>query len=234
MCARVCASEGVCRYARACVCVCVSVCVCLCVRVSECACCVRVCDCEWVHVLACMLSIPHHAGARPCASLRAVRAASPLPAAPVFNPAGAIALGTSYTKDCPEKTSRMSTAAACAVAAALTSRPFSQFTSSAAVPGGCGWLTAGGSFYFNADLSGGGENFFAQPVCAGAPGRSIHGWIDTHHPYGICRGMSTATKSHTDRNTGTHRNTPKHTCEYIYIHLCVCVCVYIYMYNIYI
>jgi hypothetical protein len=63
----------------------------------------------------------------------------------------------------------MTTAAACAAAAALTARPFFQLASSAAVPGGCGWLTAGGSFYFNADPIGtiGGGNFFAQPVCAG-------------------------------------------------------------------
>ena len=60
----------------------------------------------------------------------------------------------------------MTTAAACAAAAALTARPFLQLAASAAVPGGCGWLTAGGSFYFNADPSGG-VNVFAQPVCAG-------------------------------------------------------------------
>ena len=89
-----------------------------------------------------------------------------LPAAPVFNAAGAIALGTVNTKDCPAQTFWMTTAAACAAAAALTARPFFQLTALAAVPGGCGWLTAGGSFYFNADPNGG-VNVFAQPVCAG-------------------------------------------------------------------
>jgi hypothetical protein len=92
----------------------------------------------------------------------------------VFKTAGAVALGTNNTRDCPAETFRMTTAAECAAAAALTARPFFQFASSAAVPGGCGWLTAGGSFYFNADPNGnGGVNFFAQPVCAGAPDRSL-------------------------------------------------------------
>ena len=85
----------------------------------------------------------------------------------MFNAAGAIALGTVNTKDCHAQTLWMTTAAACAAAAALTARPFFQLTALAAVPGGCGWLTAGGSFYFNADLIGGGVNVFAQPVCAG-------------------------------------------------------------------
>ncbi len=89
----------------------------------------------------------------------------------MFNATGAIALGTNYSKDCPAQTFKITTAAACAAAAALTGRPFFQLAPSAAVPGGCGWLTAGGSFYFNADPSGGGGNFFAQPVCAG------EGWI---------------------------------------------------------
>ena len=86
----------------------------------------------------------------------------------MFNTAGAIALGNVSTKDCPAQTFRMTTAAACAAAAALTARPFFQLAASAAVPAGCGWLTAGESFYFNADLiGGGGVNVFAQPVCAG-------------------------------------------------------------------
>ncbi len=85
----------------------------------------------------------------------------------MFNAASAFALGTNSSKDCPEQTFRMTTAAACAAVAALTARPFLQLAASAAVPGGCRWLTAGGSFYFNADPSGGGSNFFAQPVCAG-------------------------------------------------------------------
>ncbi len=84
----------------------------------------------------------------------------------MFNAASAVALGTVNTRDCPAQTFRMTTAAACAAAAALTARPFFQLAPSAAVPGGCGWLPAGGSFYFNADPSGG-VNVFAQPVCAG-------------------------------------------------------------------
>ncbi len=96
----------------------------------------------------------------------------------MFNAAGAIALGTINSKDCPAQTFRMTTAAACAVAAALTGRAFFQLASSQAVPGGCGSLTAGGSFYFNADTSGG-VNVFAQPVCAGAPERWVDRWVDT-------------------------------------------------------
>ncbi len=85
----------------------------------------------------------------------------------MFNAASAIALGTNYTKDCPAQTFRMTTGAECAAAAALTARPFFQAAASAAVPGGCGWLTAGGSFYFNADPNGINVNVFAQPVCKG-------------------------------------------------------------------
>jgi hypothetical protein len=70
----------------------------------------------------------------------------------------------------------MTTGAACAAAAALTARPFLREFSSTDVPIGCGWLTAGGSFYFNTLIPGNANptgylydgNFFAQPVCAGA------------------------------------------------------------------
>ncbi len=102
----------------------------------------------------------------------------------MFNAAGAVTLGTVNTKDCPAQTLRMTTAAACAAAAALTARPFLQLAASAAVPGGCGWLTAGGSFYFNADPNGISVNVFAQPVCAGAPNSWVDRWADTLIP--IC------------------------------------------------
>jgi hypothetical protein len=64
----------------------------------------------------------------------------------------------------------ITSAAACqsAAAAAGIPAPYGGSVTASYVPGGCYWLTASGTFYYNSDASGGG-NDLARPVCAGAP-----------------------------------------------------------------
>ncbi len=89
--------------------------------------------------------------------------------------------GANNAKACPTKT-RMIIAEACEVAASAAGRPYRGTVSLAMLPTGCVWLSAGGSFYYNAyyvppqfGQSGathgetGVGHAAAQPVCAGAP-----------------------------------------------------------------
>jgi hypothetical protein len=59
-------------------------------------------------------------------------------------------------------------AALCERAAAVAGRPYGGNVTVSAVPMGCVWYSAGGSFYFNRGEQKAGHAS-AQPVCAGAP-----------------------------------------------------------------
>ena len=62
----------------------------------------------------------------------------------------------------------ITSAAACQSVAAAAGNPYGGLVTASYVPGGCYWLTASGTFYYNSDATGGG-NDLARPVCAGAP-----------------------------------------------------------------
>jgi hypothetical protein len=100
------------------------------------------------------------------------RACAAAPAAePVFIPSIAFKLGDAAGTKCPAAAANMVTitsAAACQSAAAAAGNPYGGNMMALYVPGGCHWLTVSGTFYFNEEATGGG-NDLARPVCAGAP-----------------------------------------------------------------
>ena len=77
-------------------------------------------------------------------------------------------LGAANGTDCPDNMVEMKSEAACQSAAAAAGNPYGGNMMALYVPGGCHWLTVSGTFYFNEEATGGG-NDLARPVCAGAP-----------------------------------------------------------------
>jgi hypothetical protein len=101
--------------------------------------------------------------------VRAKHALAAAPAAaPIFSPPNVFALGAANGTNCPGIIFPMTSAAACQGAAAVAGNPYGGSERASYVPGGCYWLTASGTFYFNEHPTGGG-NDLAQPVCTGAP-----------------------------------------------------------------
>ncbi len=168
---------------RACVRACVSLCARVRPRMCICAC-VRVCRRAYVCACACALG---HACVRlmcvrvsPCACVdvevhdsfkRGNECCAAPPAPPVvFDPTGAITLGSAGGTSCPSGMVNMVISADCQNAAASAARPYGGNVQVAGFPTGCLWLTAGvGGFFFNTFSSAGdGFNDFLQPVCAGA------------------------------------------------------------------
>ncbi len=96
------------------------------------------------------------------------RIIGPAAAAPALDPPHAFGLGNAGDISCPAGTVKMTSEAACKNAAAVGGRFYGGGVTASVMPGGCGWLTIGGSFYFNSNTSGGG-NAAWQPVCAGTP-----------------------------------------------------------------
>jgi hypothetical protein len=86
----------------------------------------------------------------------------------VFNLLGAFELGKTDTADCPTGTTKMTSAAACELAALVAARPYDGSGTAAYLPTGCVWLIGGGSFYFNSDAKNA-RRLAVQPVCAGVP-----------------------------------------------------------------
>jgi hypothetical protein len=87
----------------------------------------------------------------------------------VFDPTGAITLGSAGGTSCPSGMVNMVISADCQNAAASAARPYGGNVQVAGFPTGCLWLTAGlGGFFFN-NAPGGIGNVFAQPMCTGAP-----------------------------------------------------------------
>jgi hypothetical protein len=102
--------------------------------------------------------------------------------APVFDPPKAFELGSANGTSCP--TGQITSAEECASAAAVGASPYRGSLDSPYMPGGCYWLTIGGSFYYNTNARGNG-NFFARPVCAGA--RGLCGVLASMKPFALRR-----------------------------------------------
>jgi hypothetical protein len=82
----------------------------------------------------------------------------------------AFALGSTSGSNCPASAtsySLLDTTAACESAATIANRTYGGTGTYSSYPTGCYWHTVTGSFYFNTDE--GIANYFAQPLCAGAP-----------------------------------------------------------------
>jgi hypothetical protein len=86
----------------------------------------------------------------------------------VFDPPKSFALGNASATICPTNTAKVPSTVTCQIVAAVAGKPYGGGVMASFYVSGCYWHTLFGSFYFNDDVSGGG-NYFAQPVCAGAP-----------------------------------------------------------------
>jgi hypothetical protein len=161
--------------ARTCVCACVPefvrmrVCrlacapVCLCINESLCVD-MYICIYLDINIFPCSL-VPPITGQLRCA-------APPAPAV-AFHPPGAFALGSAGGTSCPSGTAAVLSPAECEKAAAAAARPYGGEVRVYHWPPGCFWLTVGaGSFFLNTDFFP--SSVYAQPVCAGAPGRCRH------------------------------------------------------------
>ena len=83
-------------------------------------------------------------------------------------PTIAFGLGSAGGTSCPSGMATVLVPADCQRAAASAARPYGGSVQVTGLPAGCVWLTVGlGSFFFNNAVGIG--NFYAQPVCAGAP-----------------------------------------------------------------
>jgi hypothetical protein len=158
----------------------------VCVRVCSCACarsraaartCVSACVPEFVRMPVCRLAcapicrcineslVPPIMGRMRCA-------APPAPAV-AFDQLSAFALGSAGGTSCPSGMATVLIPAECQKAAGSSARPYGGAVRVYHWPPGCFWLTVGaGSFFFNNDFFP--SSVYAQPVCAGAPGRCRH------------------------------------------------------------
>ena len=81
----------------------------------------------------------------------------------------AFALGSTDTNVCPNRFFRLDNQEACERAAAVGGATFGGSAKSPGLPSGCYWNTVSGSVSLNTLVDGAG-NYYAQPLCAGAPG----------------------------------------------------------------
>ncbi len=91
---------------------------------------------------------------------------------------------------------RLATADACTSAAAVAGTAYSEAGAYSYYPAGCFWHTITDSVYFNTHPTGAG-NYYAQPLCAGAPRSPAHMPTHTHtRLHGSARSRGSASPAH--------------------------------------
>jgi hypothetical protein len=113
---------------------------------------------------------PHtHTHTHPGCKRGGKRCAAPAEAPVAFDPPSGFALGSNGSASCPSGTAIVLGPAECQNAAASAARPHSGKKGLSTLPSGCVWFTGNvGRFFFNSAVSRK-SNYYAQPVCAGAP-----------------------------------------------------------------